>query len=138
MTHCKLTACGNRFSSKWSLNDFLVAAFGDDHVRGKRIQQRNSAALALGMSSSTLSYMRTVAFGAVLARQSSLLARIYLMCKSCRPLVACLREAWDETAQLVTVNNDKGSWQLMVLKHTLLLIWQSSNGPSMVRIPVVA
>ena len=45
-----------------------------------------------------------------MARQYHLLARILMMCKGNPPQVVGLREAWDETGQIITVNRDRGAW----------------------------
>ena len=137
LAQCKVSSKGNRFSMKFSLHEFLTVSFGQDLTKGKRIQQRNATALAFNMSPQTVSCMRAVAFGATMARQANLLARLYLMCKSLQPEVVCLREAWDETSQRITVNDDRGAFQIMVVKHTLLILWNTSGDkPCVVKLHV--
>lgn len=123
---CRMKSKGNRFTSRWSMSDFLIAAFGADRKRGKRIKARASAALSLGAAPSTLSYMRSVVAGSVLARQASVLARIYLLTKMQKPLVTCLREGFDETSQIITVKGEVGSWQVCVVRHSLFVAWPPS------------
>ena len=137
MAFLKVKTRGNRHTLRWSLEDFLTASFGD---WGKgRVQGRNAQAAAMHMSVGTVSYMRAVTCGAALARQSNLLARLYLLCKMNPPLVVGLREAWDETSQKLVVLQEKGEWQVMVVKHTLVILWESTDGgaPSLLKIPVV-
>lgn len=129
----KVKTKGNRFELKCSLQDFLTASFGEDEARGKRIEGRNAQALSLKLAPSTISYMRTVTCGAVLARQANLLARIFLLCKSCAPVAAGLREAFDETQQKLVVKRHPGEFQVMVIKHTLLIFWESRS----IKIPIV-
>lgn len=137
---CQFKTKGNRFGTKWGMDDFLRASFGCDSAKGKRIYQRNSQALASNMSGPTVAYMRAVVCGAIMARQSNMLARVFLMCRQNPPLAAGLREAWDETGQVVVVDGQKGNWQIIVVKHFLLLTWppaDSANEPTMICIPIV-
>ena len=129
----KVKTKGNRFELKCPLQDFLIASFGEDETRGKRIEGRNAQALSQKLAPSTISYMRTVTFGAVLARQANLLARIFLLCKSCAPLAVGLREAFDETQQKLVVKRHPGEFQVMVIKHTLLIFWESRS----IKLPIV-
>lgn len=123
VSYWKLKTGGNRFASKWAMSDFLQTSFRYDVVKGKRISARNSQALAINMAPSTVATMRAVTAGAVMARQFNLLARIYLLCKANRPLVVGLRDAFDETSQLISVNGDCASWQICVVCHTLLVLF---------------
>ena len=139
IVHMKST--GNRHVSKWGVGDFLTCAFGADQKQGKRIKAQTSQALAIGMHRTTVCYMRAVVAGAVLARQSNLLARIYLLCKAQPPICACLREGFDETSQLITVKGEKGAWQVCVVRHTLVIIWPPATGencPRQLKIPIAA
>ena len=140
MAHLKVKSKGNRFESKWSLEDFLVASFGDDVSKGRRVQGLRSMALSLKMSPTTVSYMRCVTFGAIMARQSNLLARIFLMRRSNPPLAVGIREAFDETSQQVVVKEQPGSWEIMVVKHTLLIVWNAPEGceASILKVPIVS
>lgn len=140
MAHLKIKSKGNRYEMKWGLQDFLIASFGDDTSKGKRVQGRNSTALHLKMDPSTVSYMRAVSFGAVMARQSATLARIYLLCKSTPPVAVGVREAFDETSQKLVVQGQPGEWQIMVLKKTLLIAWDSvqEDQACILKVPVAA
>ena len=72
-----------------------------------------------------------------MARQYHLLARILMMCKGNPPQVVGLREAWDETGQIITVNRDRGAWQICVVRHTLLLLWSDSDDDrKVIKVPV--
>ena len=84
----KQRTTGNQRIQRWSMRDFLIAAFGCDRRRGRRIAGRNAQAVALGMDPSTVAYFRSVSAGAVLARQSCLLARLYILCQREKPWVA--------------------------------------------------
>ena len=137
MACLKIKAHGNRHELKCSLEDFLKASFGDDHRKGQRIRGLRAQALAMNLAPSTVSCMRAVTFGAVMARQSSLLARLYLLCRMTQPLVVGLREAFDETSQKLVCKGELGEWTVMVLKHTLLILWLLPSGPSMVKIPIL-
>lgn len=131
---------GNRFELKYSLQDFLTASFGDDTVSGRRAQGRNAQALASKISPRTISYMRAVTFGAIMARQCNLLARIFLLCKMNPPLVVGVRDAWDETSQKMVVKGEHGEFQVMVVKKSLLILWESEHGarPHILKLPVAA
>lgn len=137
---CRLKTKGNRFGWKWAMEDFLHAAFGSDLAKGKRLQQRNAQALSGGMDGSTVAYMRAVVSGSVLSRQSHLLARLFLLCRENPPTVACVREAWDETGQSVVVQQERGVWQIIVVKRILVVAWEPAEGsadPTIARFPLV-
>ena len=74
--------------------------------------------------------------GWVLARQANMLARLYLLCKQ-QPLLASLREGFDETSQTITVHNKQevSRWALF---GTLVIIFPSSDGPQprLMKVPV--
>lgn len=133
----KVASRGNRFVSKWAMSDFLSVSFGHDTAKGRRIMSRNSQALAMQMAPSTVATMRAVTAGATMARQYHLPARILMMCKGNPPQVVGLREAWDETGQIITVNRDRGAWQICVVRHTLLLLWSDSDDDrKVIKVPV--
>ena len=124
---CLKVPKGNQHTRRYSMSDFLQCSFGAHFQRGKRLMSRDHQATALGMAPSTVAYMRTVVSGCIMARQSGLLGRLLLLCKSERPLCVALRESFDETVQTVTVNQTKGGYQIIVLKHTLLISWGSRS-----------
>ena len=130
-----LRSRGNQHSSKWGVSDFLTCAFGADRKHGKRIKSQASQALSLGMAPSTVCYMRAVVAGAVLSRQANMLARIYILCKSQKPMVACLREAFDETSQIIKVQDEKAGWQVCVVRHTMVLVWPGVE-PQILHVPI--
>lgn len=137
-TKCQIK--GNQHTYKWAMSDFLTCAFGCDRKHGKRIKSQAGQALALGMSPATVCYMRAIVAGAVLARQANMLARLYLLCRQQQPLVTSLREGFDETSQMITVRGEKGSWQVCVVRHTLVIIFPPSDGqtqPRLMKVPVV-
>ena len=137
MAFLKVSSGGNRHQMKCSLQDFLTASFGDDCRKGQRLKGQRPQALSMHLSHQTISRMRAVTLGAVMARQSNLLARVYLLCKMTKPLVVGLREAFDETSQKLICKDEYGEWTVMVVKHTLLILWVTSSGPCMVKVPVV-
>ena len=99
--------------------------FGNDRKSGKRIVGRNAQGLAMGASPSTVASMRAVCMGAIMAKQANTLAKIYRLCLKQRPQVAAIRQAWDETSQVITVKGAKGSWQVIVVKQSLVRICSS-------------
>lgn len=127
---------GNRYSMKYSMADFLEATFGKDRKRGKRIMGCNATGLSMGISPSYIAAMRCVVAGSVLAKQSNTLAKLYCLCNREKPVVVALRECFDETSQLICVNNTKGAWQIVVLKHTLVIVW-SGSPLRMVKFPII-
>ena len=143
----KLRAGGNRFSSSFSMAHFLTAAFGAGaqqlkSLQGKRHRSRGAAALALDTSPSAVGYMRYVVAGAVIARQAHLLSRLYAMCRQSPPAMAGVRTCFDETSQIISANvndsgQEKGSFQICVLKKTLLLCWVVDGEVSMLKVPLV-
>ena len=139
MSTLKLRATGNRHHSAYSMSMFLRAAFGDDHVvlktlAGKRLRSRTAAAVALQASPTTISTMRCVVAGSVMARQAHLLSQLYKLCIYQPPLFAGTRTCFDETSQVVVAGSsnrgkaEKGAHQIMVVKKTLCLVWADQHG----------
>ena len=139
MSFLKAQGRGNRYCMKYSMSDFLLASFGNDYKAGRRIVSRNCQALAMQAPPSIVAAMRAVSAGAVFSKQASCLAKLYLLCKRYPPLACGLREAFDETSQLITVSGEKGAWQLIVLKHALTIVWPGSDGgpPQIMNLPIV-
>lgn len=134
---CLKTSRGNRFQSTHSVSDFLAGAFGTDKLKGKVIANQSAAALSLQVSPSTLAYMRAVVCGSIISRQCGMLGQIFLLCKREKPMVVGLREAFDETSQLVSVKKEKGAWQIIVLRHTLLIVWPGPGAPRVAKFPII-
>lgn len=124
---------GNRFVYKYSMSDFLECSFGVDTKHAKRLTARNHQALAMNAAPSTIAYMRTVVCGSVLSRQCGLLGQLLALCRANPPTAVGLRESFDETVQIVTVNQQKGGYQVCVLRHTLIIAW----GSGLLRVPII-
>lgn len=126
-------------TTKYSMGDFLEASFGSQNNKGKRILSASSQGLALGISGEWVAMMRSLVAGSVFAKQANRLAKLYVLAKRNPPLVVGLREAFDETAQLISVSKEKGSWQIIVLKQKLTIVWpgESSGGPIVVSMPII-
>ena len=137
VSYLKMTVRGNRFASKWAMSDFLAVSFGQDTSKGKRILARNSQALAKQMAPSTVATMRAVTAGATMAKEFSFLARLLILCRANPPQVVGLREAFDETGQIITVSRERATWQICVVRHTLLLLWPETDGKrKIIKVPV--
>ena len=124
---------------KYLMMDFLEASFGIRNKAGKRILNATSKGLALGIDRKWIACMRAVVAGSVFAKQAGRLAKLFLLCKRNPPVVVGLREAFDETAQQISVSGERGTWQIIVLKHRLTIVWPGVGGqqPKVLNMPII-
>lgn len=126
-------------TKRYIMMDFLEASFGIRNKGGKRILHATSQGLALGIDRKWIACMRAVVAGSVFAQQASRLAKLFVLCKRNPPVVVGLREAFDETAQQISVSGERGSWQIIVLKHRLTIVWAGvgGQGPKVLNMPII-
>jgi hypothetical protein len=84
----------------------------------------------VGLTRTACRMIKTLVAGTVMAQQARILAKLCLMARCRAPAVFLTRLKWDETGESITVNLDSSTkgqhastWQIMVVRITLLLHW---------------